>query len=209
MVPSRQAEEAPSEVHPWPSQAHPWYEEHMTRRIHVFDAPDRFVADAIGQPGSRTFYLQASEGERHVTVALEKVQVALLAERLVDLLDAIRERGVELPPIDSGKDDTAPLDEPILESFRVGTIAMGWDVGRGCAMIETRAMVEDEEDPPEVEDDDPGMGRPRARVPRGAGRLRLHPSGGSGRGGRSAAPSRVRRAARPAGHLSRRNGYVH
>ncbi|MCW2520234.1 MAG: hypothetical protein JWR46_2853, partial [Mycobacterium sp.] len=31
----------------------------MTRSIHVFRSPDRFVAGTVGQPGDRTFYLQA------------------------------------------------------------------------------------------------------------------------------------------------------
>ena len=31
----------------------------MARAIHVFRSPDRFVAGTVGQPGNRTFYLQA------------------------------------------------------------------------------------------------------------------------------------------------------
>ena len=31
----------------------------MAREIHVFRTPDRFVAGTVGQPGNRTFYLQA------------------------------------------------------------------------------------------------------------------------------------------------------
>jgi len=53
----------------------------MAGRVFGFENPDRFVAGAIGQPGSRIFYLQAREGGRITSVALEKVQVALLAER--------------------------------------------------------------------------------------------------------------------------------
>jgi len=190
--------------------AHPWYEVDMTRHIHVFDAPDRFVADAIGQPGERTFYLQAREGDRHVTVALEKVQVALMAQRLVELLDAIRERGVELPPVDSGADDPEPLDEPIREAFRVGTIAMGWDVGRGRAMIETRAVVEDEEDPEEVEDDDPdGPDLVRVFLDAPAVYAFTRRAARAVAGGRLPCPV-CGEPLDPQGHLCpRRNGYVH
>ena len=49
----------------------------MPRRVYIFEDPDRFIAAAVGQPGSRVFYLQAREGTRVVTVRLEKVQVAL------------------------------------------------------------------------------------------------------------------------------------
>jgi uncharacterized repeat protein (TIGR03847 family) len=51
----------------------------MTRAIHVFRTPDRFVAGTVGQPGNRTFYLQAAHENRVVSVMLEKQQVAVLA----------------------------------------------------------------------------------------------------------------------------------
>ncbi|HEY8168742.1 MAG TPA: DUF3090 family protein [Candidatus Limnocylindrales bacterium] len=183
----------------------------MTRRIHVFDAPDRFVADAIGQPGQRTFYLQAREGGRRVTVALEKVQVALLAQRLVDLLDAIRDRGIELPSTESGEDDVGPLDEPLDEAFRVGTIAMGWDVGRGRAMIETRAVVEDEdEEPEEIGDDDPdGPDLVRVFLEAPAVYAFTRRAARAVAGGRPPCPV-CGEPLDPQGHLCpRRNGYVH
>ncbi|MFN2537656.1 MAG: DUF3090 family protein, partial [Mycobacteriales bacterium] len=59
----------------------------MPRQVHLFDPPERFVAGTVGQPGDRTFYLQASGAGRTVSVALEKVQVQVLAERLEELLD--------------------------------------------------------------------------------------------------------------------------
>ena len=65
----------------------------MPRRRYLFDPPERFVAGTVGDPGNRTFFLQAREGERVVSVALEKVQVAVLAERLGELLDELERRG--------------------------------------------------------------------------------------------------------------------
>jgi len=55
--------------------------------VYTYDPPERFVAGAVGQPGERTFYLQASGSGRVTSVALEKVQVSRLAERLDELLD--------------------------------------------------------------------------------------------------------------------------
>ena len=49
--------------------------------IHEFDPPERFVAGTVGEPGQRTFFLQARAGPAMVSVALEKQQVAALAER--------------------------------------------------------------------------------------------------------------------------------
>ena len=57
--------------------------------IHEFDPPERFVAGTVGEPGGRTFFLQARSGPRMVSVALEKQQVAVLAERIDELLDEV------------------------------------------------------------------------------------------------------------------------
>ena len=64
----------------------------MAGREFAFDPPDRFVAGTVGQPGERTFYLQASGSGQAVSVALEKLQVSALAERLDELLDEVRRR---------------------------------------------------------------------------------------------------------------------
>lgn len=127
----------------------------MARRTFVFDPPERFVAGTIGQPGNRTFFLQARAGTRVVSVSLEKVQVAALAERLGRLLFELDERGI----VDFGPDhpveDVAPLDEPLAEAFRVGTLTLGWDGDLERILIEARAMTEDdEEDGDEDADED-------------------------------------------------------
>ena len=67
----------------------------MTRRRYLFDTPDRFVAGTVGEPGSRIFFLQARDGSRVISVALEKVQVAALIQRLDELLDELERRGIE------------------------------------------------------------------------------------------------------------------
>ena len=66
----------------------------MPRRRYLFDPPERFVAGTVGQPGDRTFFLQARDGPRVVSVVLEKVQVAVLADRLGELLSELERRGV-------------------------------------------------------------------------------------------------------------------
>ena len=61
-------------------------------RSTFYDPPDRFVAGAVGQPGERIFYLQATASGRVTSVALEKFQVSLLAERIDELLDEVLRR---------------------------------------------------------------------------------------------------------------------
>ena len=123
----------------------------MPRRIYDFGVPDRFVAGTVGQPGNRTFFLQARKGSALVSVVLEKVQVQVLAERLALLLAEIARRGVQVPEaLAPSDDDTSPLGEPLVEAFRVGTMTLGWDPEHEQIVIEARAQQEADED----EDDD-------------------------------------------------------
>jgi uncharacterized repeat protein (TIGR03847 family) len=136
----------------------------MPRRRYIFDPPDRFVAGTVGEPGDRTFFLQARDGARVVSVALEKVQVAVLAERLGALLDELDLRGIapeadptvaafETPEAPS---DSGGLDEPLNEAFRAGSLTLGWDGGAERVLVEARAQDADGEaiDPEDDDEDD-------------------------------------------------------
>jgi uncharacterized repeat protein (TIGR03847 family) len=131
----------------------------MPRQVFLFDPPERFVAGTVGQPGQRTFFLQATDGERVTSVALEKTQVQVLAEKLGDLLDEVRRRGgdapVEPPP---ELEDVAPLDQPILEEFRAGTLAIAWegDDEGGKVLVEAHEMTDGDGDPDDDEDEQNG-----------------------------------------------------
>jgi uncharacterized repeat protein (TIGR03847 family) len=130
----------------------------MARRVYNFENPDRFVAGTVGTPGKRTFYLQARDGDRIMSVQLEKVQVSLLAERLTQLLTEVRERGANIPDDTIPAEvDTAPLDEPMNEIFRVGSMAIVWDGEDETIVVEARALNEENEEADEaleIEDDE-------------------------------------------------------
>ncbi|HEY7522257.1 MAG TPA: DUF3090 domain-containing protein [Candidatus Limnocylindrales bacterium] len=121
----------------------------MPRHRYVFDPPDRFVAGTIGEPGSRTFFLQARDGGRVVSVVLEKVQVAVLADRLGKLLDELERRGITGPTADGPDADAEPLDEPLVEAFRAGTLTLGWDTDAERILVEAREQVAEEAVDPE------------------------------------------------------------
>jgi uncharacterized repeat protein (TIGR03847 family) len=119
----------------------------MAGRVYNFENPERFVAGAIGQAGSRTFYLQARDAGRLVSVLLEKVQVTLLAERLKELLGDVRLGGAGVPEEPAADEiDSAPLEEPIDEIFRVGTMAIVWDGEDETILVEAREMTEQDEE---------------------------------------------------------------
>ena len=114
----------------------------MTRAIHVFRTPDRFIAGTVGEPGNRTFYLQAVHGKRVISVMCEKQQVAVLAERITALLDEVHRRfGTPLPP-ETAIEDSGPLVMPVDSEFRVGTMGLGWDAEAQCVVVELLAVSE-------------------------------------------------------------------
>jgi len=137
----------------------------------IFDPPDRFVAGTVGQPGQRTFFLQARKAGQVVSVVLEKVQVAALAERLDALLDELESHGVAVAPVPEIPTlDSEPLDEPINEAFRATTLTLGWDPDVERVLVEARADPvevefeleegnddDDDDSDPIAEDDEPGI----------------------------------------------------
>lgn len=126
----------------------------MTHQVHAFEPPERFVAGTVGPPGERTFFLQARGGGRVVSVALEKVQVTLLAEKLEELLaEAQRRFGVDVPEIPTGQSDNDPLETPVDEEFRVGTLGLAFDVDTATVVIEAIAVGEQETEAEAAEDD--------------------------------------------------------
>ncbi|MET1004242.1 MAG: DUF3090 domain-containing protein [Propionibacteriaceae bacterium] len=126
----------------------------MAILVHRYDAPDRFVAGTVGQPGERTFFLQAREGNRITSVACEKQQVSVLAEHLDRVLDEVLRRSsgqVNVPPATTSASDTQPLDAPITEEFRVGTMTIAWDPSIERIVIELFSNVDVDEETTEAE----------------------------------------------------------
>jgi uncharacterized repeat protein (TIGR03847 family) len=110
------------------------------RQLFLFERPHRFVAGTVGVPGERAFYLQAVDGNRIVSVGVEKQQVVILADRLEQLLDEIVTRtGTALPASDL---DNEALEQPIDEEFRVAAMGLAWDGDAGLVIIEAQAPVE-------------------------------------------------------------------
>ncbi|HEX3493000.1 MAG TPA: DUF3090 domain-containing protein [Streptosporangiaceae bacterium] len=134
--------------------------------VYSYDPPERFIAGTVGQPGERTFYLQASGAGRTTSVALEKGQVSQLAERLDELLDEVLRRtggSVAIPAAaPTGLTDDGPLDLPLMEEFRVGAIALAWDHDGDRVIIEAQEETDEPVEP--LTDDIPEDGPAVLRV---------------------------------------------
>jgi len=128
----------------------------VPRQVHEFDRPDRFVVGTVGEPGERTFFLQARQDARLISVVFEKSQASALADRMDQLLDEVRETRadrVEVPDRIAGITDSGPLDVPIVEEFRVGAMALGWDDSSHRVVVEAHAVDEAGGDVPDIADD--------------------------------------------------------
>ncbi len=123
--------------------------------VHLFDPPERFVVGTVGEPGQRTFFLQARGSGRLTSVVLEKEQVVALAERVDEMLDEVlRSSGGDSPvpavsPVEL--DDSDPLEQPIEEEFRVGTMTLAWDNSAEQVVLEIFSVQASGDDDPEDE----------------------------------------------------------
>jgi uncharacterized repeat protein (TIGR03847 family) len=179
----------------------------MTRQVYAFEPPERFVAGTVGPPGERAFYLQARGDGRLVSVGLEKVQVSLLAEKLDELLgEAHRRFGVVLPEAEPEPSDNEPLESPVDEEFRVGTLGLAFDVDSSTVVIEAiEAGENDEEEEPEDESSE--LDRLRVRLTPAAAREFIERARRVISAGRPPCPL-CGQPLDPAGHLCpRHNGY--
>ncbi|WP_370893099.1 DUF3090 domain-containing protein [Janibacter sp. GXQ6167] len=113
-----------------------------------FDPPDRFVVGTVGEPGDRTFFIQASDQHRRVQVSIEKVHAKVLAERIGAMLDQVAqaEAGIAAAVAEI---DNAPLDTPVEEDYRVLALSLAWDDERHVVVIECH-----DHDPDELDADD-------------------------------------------------------
>ena len=113
----------------------------------LFESVERFVAGTVGQPGERAFFIQARNGNRLVTVAVEKLQVAALAERLEIIINGFRKNDSSIRLLSTETDD-APLELPIESEFEVGSISISWDELMKMMSIELLEITTDEIETP-------------------------------------------------------------
>lgn len=125
----------------------------MARVIHEFDPVERFVAGTVGEPGERSFFLQARSGARVVSVLLEKAQVLAIAERLNLLMKELAKIEPKITSKFNGipvEIDDKPLEIPIMEEFRVGIIGLAWVSDRELVQIDLQATTEENNESDEI-----------------------------------------------------------
>ena len=110
----------------------------------------RITTDAIGEPGERTFYLQARgrSGDQLVTIHLEKEQVQLLAASILEILTRVGKETGEGP--DESEMD---LELPVEPRWRAGKLSIGYEEERDLLLLEIEELIAREEEEEEEEAD--------------------------------------------------------
>ena len=107
-----------------------------------FDPVDHITFGAVGEPGSRVFMIQATQGEAKVSLIIEKAHVIALAEEAQELF------------INSGAPDPLPkwdadfmaLDDSIEPLWRVGAVGIGFTEETGQILVVCHELVGEEEE---------------------------------------------------------------
>jgi uncharacterized repeat protein (TIGR03847 family) len=109
---------------------------------------DKITAGAVGEPGERAFFIQAREGERTITIGVEKEQVELLASSILEILATI-----DLETGDGPADDALELEPPLEPLWRAGRLSIGYAEDRDRMVLELIELVPEDEDEDEDEEE--------------------------------------------------------
>jgi uncharacterized repeat protein (TIGR03847 family) len=137
--------------------------------FYEFDEVDEFSASAIGEPGSRVFYLSARHGRQRVTVRCEKLQVKAISTWLRNVLN-------DLPPSEHrplvGQPDLGSAPD---HAFILGPIGLGYDRVNDRLLVQLEELIDADEDAEETGDDDgAGTALAEATEPIDRGHIRFY-----------------------------------
>ena len=124
--------------------------------LRTFENVSRFTVGTLGEPGSRSFWIQVRSGNVLVSVAAEKSQVSLLAERFQEMLREIRlaHADIERPKL---IEDREPLETPVIGEFRIGAIAIFFDEFTEKVQVDLREVNIDVDEEEIFEIDSPSL----------------------------------------------------
>ena len=108
-------------------------------------SPEMFTADAVGDPGERTFFLQVGGDFGAYTYLVEKEQVAVLAEKLREVLMLI-DTSDTVRVSEPARDPALALTEPSEPEFRVGSIGLAYDEDSDRILVFVQPVEAEEEE---------------------------------------------------------------
>ena len=106
------------------------------------DPCDHITADALGQPGSRVFYIQAFQDQRTVSVIIEKQQLQSLATGVEQFLAQVSKQNPDLSDASGDYlEEGMRIHPPVDPLFRVGELGLGYDKDRDLVVIFVKEQV--------------------------------------------------------------------
>jgi uncharacterized repeat protein (TIGR03847 family) len=106
---------------------------------------ERITVGAVGEPGKRVFYLQASGADVFLTLGLEKEQLQMLALSIEQFLNDLRQRFPNLAEADDRYDESEMQLEPPMEpEFQIGTMGLGYDDREDRLLLVLREVMEED-----------------------------------------------------------------
>jgi uncharacterized repeat protein (TIGR03847 family) len=112
------------------------------------DPVDHVTTDAIGVPGQRVFYIQASKGTRIITLIVEKFQIQTLAVGVERFLKEIADKNPELDTASpSYNEERMHIQPPVDPLFRVGEMGLSFDPERDLVELIIREALSGDKQP--------------------------------------------------------------
>ena len=117
----------------------------MAQEDIILDPVDRITVDALGKPGRRIFYIQATQGTRRISLIIEKIQLQSLLDGVKNFLDQIQKRFPNLlEPDISFQEDEMRIQPPVDPLFRAGDLGLAYDEKRDFTCIFAREALSSE-----------------------------------------------------------------
>lgn len=109
------------------------------------------TTDAIGQPGKRVFYIQGWQGERTITLIVEKLQIQSLAVGVEQFLAEVTSRYPDLPDAPADYDEEKMhIHPPVDPLFRTGELGLGYDADGDLVVLIARELLAEDQNPEEA-----------------------------------------------------------
>ena len=119
----------------------------MPGEVYDLNPVTHITADALGEPGERTFYLQARQDQQLITLLCEKQQIAALSLGIEQLLEQIAQKDPSLVGrADQVLDIDMSLEEPLEPVFRVGQMGLGYDEDHNLLVLVAQELLPEGED---------------------------------------------------------------
>ena len=112
----------------------------MTEYSYDLNPVDHIIADAVGEPGQRTFFIQGRKDKDLLSLVLEKQEVLNLAISVLQLLEDLEEKFPDLKPVSDHKEVLHP-EQPIEPVFRIGQLIIGYDEETDMIWLIAKALV--------------------------------------------------------------------